>query len=144
MTTLDTLEKEHRKKILLSARENYKPRWWLGLIIGTTIVPFASAAFLFIPFMGQAMTLLSIALTILYLYLTRAWLIVVAGIVSGLISFILLNIVAVTFLEQFMLGAYALFGFASAAMITYLVGITGAIWYFYAEGERHLEQKLAR
>ena len=140
MNTLDGIEREQRQRVRAAARTAFKPRFWIGFLVGAGVAPFASAAFLFIPFMGQALVVLGIVLTVLFVIITRRILVIASGLAGGAISITLFTGFATKFNSEFMVSAYAMLGFAALVIISYSVFILGAIWSFYDSGVTALQQ----
>ncbi len=142
MDTLDSVEREHRKKASALAREQSRSRPALGFAIGFFVTPFACAASLFVPFLGQVLGIGGFALGIFYLFIKRSLRLALFSLSGAIGSFTLVSFIGARFWAHVEIVGYVFFGFSVAVMIAFWIFVGAAIWSHYELGSIAYEKQL--
>ncbi len=134
MNTLDSIESSQRSRYKERARQDQLVHGLAASAVAFIVTPFFVTSFLFIPFLGQVLPLLALALSLLYFHARRSWKLTLCSTLGCGISFAALSIASQAFLTSAPLGAYVLMGLSVAVSISYIIGISGALWRFYERG----------
>jgi hypothetical protein len=131
MSILDTLEKELRRDIIESAREEKRTPLIRAFLCAVLISPFLLADFLFIPFLGQVLAIMAVALSLGYMWARRSWRLFVVSLAGAICSSLVVRSVSIHFVSQAAVGAYLVMGLCMAITLSYIVFITGVWWRFF-------------
>jgi predicted membrane channel-forming protein YqfA (hemolysin III family) len=144
MSVLDSIERESRKEAKsLARRFSETPRWY-PLLLSAGVTPFLVLVTLFVPLVGQLLSISALVLTIYFLWLKRS-LRLVFEILAGWTALALL-LPVISFLsfggEAFF--TYLFMGFSMFVSIAYIVLLVGAIYLHYEVGFERISDRSAQ
>ena len=136
---LDTFESDLRKDVRTRARAARQVSPRKTFLLTAFVTPFLAVEALFVPFLGQALFLAAIIISLFYLWAIRSLAVTLAG-SAGIIASALALIAVPTpdLFSRAPLFVYLMFGLCTAATISYILIVASALWLHYERGsERH-------
>lgn len=135
MSTLDKIEREHRKLVLKRVHLFSEISFTRFLFIGFIATPFILAEALFVPILGQLLFLLAFCLTLFYLFRSRSFKAFFALLLGILCSLVITSLVAKKVSENGPLIFYFIVGFCTLFTFAYICWIAGEISALYKRAD---------
>ena len=132
--TLNEIESSSRKAARLLARRNYVPQIWRAFLASLICSPAVITVFLFVPFVGQLLAIMSVLITAFFVYETRSLKVVTGGVLGLIMTPVLLRFFSTFWNYTSISTIYMTLGLSMALTISYLILVGAALFSFYERG----------
>src|SRR4029079_13461864 len=129
--TLDSLERENRRKLRASLPQHAPPRPAYLALAAFVTAPFAVTAGLFVPFFGQLLVVAAVLISIAYLAALRSIVHAAAAGLGAIALFAFFGAVLTVLRERGAFLWYSFFALSIVVTLAYIVAAGGALWHFW-------------
>ena len=131
---LNSLERDLRRQARVTSRQAFEPSFLGAFLLVFVAFPFQVAGVLFVPFVGQLLGVISLLLSVFYLFETRSVSTLMCGLVASGCSIGALAAVGSYQNWTGLTVAYFTLGLSMAMMIGYILIVASALFRFYEKG----------